>query len=121
MPVPLPLAWRLDQSTNVVVAVKKLSGWTSVYSAAAPLPASFLRQLAREARVHIYTSDPAFLHFANENFLTLAAPDRNGSCEITLPRPRTVLDAITNRQLARDTNKLSVTFRPKEVRLLYMP
>ena len=75
-PAAVPLARRQDRSTNVVVAIRKLPGWTSVYSAAAPLPAPFLRSLAREAHVHIYTSDPAFLNCASENFLMLAAGSR---------------------------------------------
>ncbi len=78
IPRATSLAVRSDDPHKIVVARRPMGAWTSIYSATAPLAASFLKQLAAEAGVHIYDPDPTHLLFANRRFLTVCANDQGG-------------------------------------------
>jgi len=67
-PAADPLAVAADQTRQVVTSRKQLPGWTSVYSAAAPLTARLLRRLAAAAKVHLYVDDPEVLVFTNRHY-----------------------------------------------------
>ena len=116
-PAAVPLAVRDDRKESVVLARKNLPACTSVYSAAAPLPAPVLRGLAAEAGVHLYTDAPDYLVFAGRNHLTVCAPKEGGACKVRLPGPRTVTDAADGAVVCRDATHFTATFRPKEVRI----
>jgi hypothetical protein len=57
----------LEGRTEVVLAMKSLPGWTSVYTLNPVLPASFLRALARHAGVHVYNDQDDTL-YASRSF-----------------------------------------------------
>jgi hypothetical protein len=119
-PEAVPLAVRADRPERVVMARKTLGGWVSVYSNAAPLPASVLRHIAAAAGVHQYTNRPDCLIFANRRCITLAASETGGPCEVTLPEKRTVVDFATGAIFARGDNRFTVNLRPKEVRVFLL-
>jgi hypothetical protein len=116
-PAATPLAVRADRKESVVLARKALPDCTSIYSAAAPLPAVLLRRLAAEAGVHLYTDLPDCLVFANRNHLTLCASAEGAACEVRLPSPRTVTDLADGAILCRDSTRFTVKLQSKEVRM----
>jgi hypothetical protein len=119
-PKAQPLAVRRGGRKSVVLARKSLLSWTSVYSAAAPLPAPFLRRLAAEAGVHLYTHSPDYLVFADNNYLCIAAPQAGGTCEVSLPEPRTIRDFPSGAILQRNSARFPLPLRPREVRVLVL-
>jgi hypothetical protein len=116
-PSATPLALTIEGAELAVVARKTHSNWTSIYSAAAPLPPAVLRPLAKNAGVHLYTESPDYLVFASNRYLTIGAPDEGGMCQVTLPSPRTVVDTAQGDVVCRDAAEFQLTMRPKEVRL----
>jgi len=116
-PDATPLAVRADRPERVVVARKQLPGWGSIYSAAAPLPAVVLRNIAAAAGVHLYTNRPDYLIFANRHCIVLAASESGGPCEVTLPEKATVVDSATETTLSSGASRFTVHLRPKEVRI----
>lgn len=80
------------------LAVKRQSGWISVYSSAPILPAPLLRNIARAAGCHIY-SDANDVVVANKNFLSIYAPG-GGTRKVLLPRKSKVTDLLENKVLA---------------------
>ena len=94
--------------------------WTSIYSAAAPLPPQVLRRLAHDAGVHLYTDRPDWLVFADRHYLLLGDPAAGGECNVSLPEARTVVDLASGALAAKGTSRFSVSHRPKEVRLFEM-
>jgi len=83
----------LEGRAEVVLAMKSLPGWTSVYTLNPVLPASFLRALARDAGVHVYSDHDDTL-YASRSFLTLAA-NLAGPRRIRLPRRSDAYDPFT--------------------------
>lgn len=78
-----------------IVAIKQMDGWTSVYSSAFELPATLMRNLARQAGVHIWVdSDDAV--YADGGYVGLHAATP-GEKTITLPADCTAVDVITGR------------------------
>ena len=85
-------------SSRVVMAIKSLSGWKSIYSVTSDIPASALREMARYAGMHIYNSQNDTL-YVNNSYVTVHA-NGAGSRTINWPRPVTLYDAMTNAPLA---------------------
>jgi len=101
---------------EVALAMKRLRAWTSLYTLNPVLPAAFLRALARQAGVHIYTDrDDTF--YASRSFLCLNA---YGAGERTLrfPRLADLFDPFTGRSLARRVTQLLHPFADKETLLI---
>ncbi|MCU0960780.1 MAG: beta-galactosidase [Pirellulaceae bacterium] len=99
-----------------IVARRTMEGWTSIYSATAPLPAALLKRVARDAGVHIYDDDPSHLLFANRHFLTVAAPNVEGSATIRLPAACRVVDLATRESVGENIREFTTPLRAKEVR-----
>ena len=91
--------------------------WTSIYSATAPLAASFLKQLAADAGVHIYDPDPTHLLFANRRFLTVCANHQGGPASIRLPHKASVIDLASGETMGHDVDEFTAELRPKEVKM----
>ncbi len=106
-----------DDVQQVILARRHLENWTSIYTAAAPLPAAFLKRIAADAGVHIYDWNASHLLFANRNYLMLGADDRGGEADIRLPVPATVVDAMSDQQVGEQVDRFRVPLRPKEVRI----
>ena len=82
-------------SGKPVVAIKQMEGWTSVYSSAFELPATLMRNIARQAGVHIWVdSDDAL--YADGGYVGLHAATA-GEKTILLPIDCTAVDVITGR------------------------
>ncbi len=111
------LGVRSDDSRQVVLARRRLEKWTSIYTAAAPLPAALLKRIAANAGVHIYNANSSHLLFANRNYLMLGTDARGGEAEIRLPAPATVVDAMSNQLVGQQVDQFRVMLRPKEVRI----
>jgi hypothetical protein len=94
-----PLAWIAGLGdTGVGLAVKQQNGWRSVYLSTPGLPAGFLRHLAEERNIPIYSVTDDVLD-AGHGFLMLHA-DRAGTKILTFPRNVEVWDALQNLRLA---------------------
>lgn len=115
-PAATPLAVTGGDAPETVVAQRDFGSWRSVYSDCAPLDARFLRLLARQAGVHLYTDDPRWLLFAGPHCLTIGADKEGGEVTIRLPRKRQLSDATTGAALGA-TRQFTVQLRPREVRL----
>ena len=98
--------------SEVVLAMKSLPGWTSVYSLNPVLPASFLRTLARRAGVHVYSDQDDTL-YASRSFLTMAA-NLAGPRRIRLPKRSDVCDPFTGQRLCRRVTEFEFEFCAKE-------
>ena len=116
-PGVVQLATRQEQSNTLVAAMRRLKDWIAVYFSAAPFPATFIRRLAQKSGVHLYTTKPDCLVFANVRYLVLAAPERNSTDFVKLPRSCSLTDASTGEEVARNAKSLQVRLRPQEVRL----
>ena len=91
------VAGRLVDSQRAGLVVKRLSGWTSVYSAAMPLPSGVVRNLARQAGVHVWMeSDDAL--YADGQYAGVHAA-RDGVKSLQLPWPCRVQDVVTGKTI----------------------
>jgi hypothetical protein len=84
------------------LVVKPLGKGRVIWSAAPLLPVAVLRNILREAGVHLYSPD-GDLVYANDSFLTICA-QTEGEREVLLPASRTVLDALTGEPVASGTS-----------------
>jgi hypothetical protein len=101
---------------EVALAMKRLKDWTSIYTLNPVLPASFLRALARQAGVHIYTDrDDTF--YASRSYICLNA-DGAGERTLRFPSAADLFDPFTRRSLARRVKEFSHHFADKETLLL---
>ena len=100
---------RWEDSRQPAVAYKTIKGCTSVYSAALQLPASVLRELARQAGVHIYT-DQGDIVMAGNSFLAIHA-STGGTKKLVLPAEYSVVDCLTGEGFGRAR---SITFDMKQ-------
>lgn len=111
------MARRSDTHREPVVAARTFAGWTSVYSAVAPLPRTVLRSLAVRASVHLYHDNPDDSVYANRHYLTLAASPRAGPRTLHLRRRATVVDVVTGKTVCAEANSFTAEFRPSETRM----
>ncbi len=107
----------LGAPEQVLIARRQMEGWTSIYTATAPLPAAALKRLAADAGVHIYDESPSHLLFANRNCVMLAANEDGGEALIRLPQRSTVNDSFTEQHIGENIDQFAVPLRPKEVRV----
>lgn len=98
------------------LVVKRMPGWTSIYSSAPILPAALLRNIARAAGVNIYDAGNDVV-YANANFLGIYSP-QGGRRTIRLPRPAKVVDLLTGRVVAGRASRIPLTFAPNQTVLL---
>jgi len=112
-----PIASTPAPPGKLVAARRRFANWTSVYTAATPLPAALLKRLGAEAGVHIYDDNPAHLVFANRHWLTVAAGADGGRAVVRLPRRCTPVDTTTGERVAEAARQFAVLLQPKEVRL----
>ncbi|MEW6357014.1 MAG: beta-galactosidase [Planctomycetota bacterium] len=91
------IAGRLVSGNQPGLVVKKKSGWTSIYSAAMPLPPSLIRNMAREAGVHAWIETDDAL-YADNQFLGIHAATE-GRKAVMLPAGVWASDALSGRRL----------------------
>ncbi|MBI4026928.1 MAG: hypothetical protein HY360_18225 [Verrucomicrobia bacterium] len=95
--------------TSPAFAVKRLADWTSVYCSVPALPPLVIRNIAREAGVHIYSDMNDFV--AANNWLLTVCASCDGPRTIHLPRKATVIDAMTDAVVARATDHFEATMK----------
>jgi hypothetical protein len=107
---------RLQGSNRAGLVVKRRDGWTGVYSAAMTLPPGLLRNLAREAGVHLWSETDEAL-YTDGRFLSLHA-SADGDKVLYLPRPCRVTDAITGQRVPTVGQRVRFHLKRAETRLL---
>jgi len=109
-------AWHGDiQTTKPAFALKKMPNWTSVYCSVPALPPAVIRNMAREAGVHVYTDNDDFMA-ANNWLLTICAAS-DGPRTIYLPSKATVVDALNGETVSRDATSFEADMRYGETRV----
>lgn len=90
-------------------AAKKMDSWTSVYCSVPVLPPAVIRNIAREAGVHIYSEADDFV--AANNWLLTVSAAASGPRTLRLPRKATLIDAMTNEIVQRDSDAVRVDMK----------
>ncbi len=98
--------WELHRGAPGLL-VKAMPGWRSVWSAAPALPAMLLREIARQAGVHLYAPAGDQV-FAMPGWLAFHA-GRDGARDITFPAPVAITDAFTGAAVAEAATTVHVT------------
>ncbi len=97
------------------LVVKRVSGWTSIYSSAPIVPAALLRNIAKTAGCNIYSNDNDVV-YASREFLGIYSP-KGGNRTFHLPQRSNVLDLLSGNVVARDATEFSVTLDPNTTML----
>ena len=101
-----PLA-AFEQAMDLgAAALREDRDWRTVYCATAPVPAAFLRAIARRAGGHQYTGGDDII-YANASYLALHT-NTAGLKVISLPHPATVRDAFTAEVIATGATQFEV-------------
>jgi hypothetical protein len=102
-----------DRKRDVAFARKPMDGWTSVYLGTAPLPVEWLRKLAAEAGVTLWSDRPDVVGGTRSTAMLVATSD--GPRTLTLPHAM----ASAEGGPARTTHALDLAFG--DVRLFHAP
>lgn len=123
-----PLFWPIDRNIEVAgrygfnrkpgLAVKRFKDWTSIFCGIPYLPASVLRNIAREAGAHIYFDEAIASLQASGDFITIHNLDRETKGTIHLPRRVNVFDAMTGELLKPAAASFDVKMQPGETLFL---
>ncbi len=88
------------------LSVKKISGWTSIYSAAPRLSPEVIRTIAGMAGIQVYATGNDPVYIGNE-YIGIHAKDA-GTRNITLPHPAKVIDCFTGKTISNKSTSFSV-------------
>ena len=110
------VAGRLVASARPGLVVKRLDGWTSVYSAAMQLPPGLLRNLARTAGVHVWLETDDALYTDGQILGLHAATE--GQKTLRLPGRFQVSNAATGEPVPSDGRTIAVSLKPAQTVLL---
>jgi hypothetical protein len=108
----------LTGSAEPGLLLKHMAEWTSVYSAAAPIPPALLRNLAKFAGVHVYLDTDDIVH-ANASFLSVTT-NSGGPRTIRLPRACDVVDTSTGMVITRGSARFDVDLPAASTRLYFL-
>jgi len=101
------------------LAIKEIGAgegaWTSIFSAAAPLPADLIREAARYAGAHVYSEENDVI-LASKYFLAVHST-RRGCRTIALPQVSRVTDPVTGSVISERTESLEIEVDPPQTRL----
>ena len=98
------LGYWQDRTNDVAFARKAMDGWTSIYVGTAPLPAEWLRAIATEAGVSLWSSRPDVVGGTRSTGMLVASSD--GMRTLTLPHPMASADGGP----AQTTHTLDLSF-----------
>ncbi|MHB8903090.1 MAG: hypothetical protein ACYC6Y_30380, partial [Thermoguttaceae bacterium] len=98
------------------LVVKKAAGWTSIYSAAMPLPPGLMRNIARSAGVHVWIETDDAL-YTDGRYAGIHAAAR-GTKTLHLPGQFDVTDAVSGKRLAAGVNEVSIPLQRAQTVLL---
>ena len=103
---------------SVAAAATSRDGNHTVYLGALRAPARLLRNILKQAGVHLY-SDSDDVILADRDFLGVAATSA-GEKRILLPDRRTVVDALTGEKVAAATTEVTLAMQMGETRLFWL-
>ena len=103
-------------SDKVVMALKDMGSWQSMYAITPTLPPQALREIARYAGVHIYNEHNDTL-YANTNFLTIHA-NGIGQRKILFPWACDIYDMVADKYLGVNTDTITYDFQNGETLIL---
>lgn len=98
------------------LVVKEMGKWTSIYCGSIAIPSSILRNIARKAKVHIYT-DTDDIVYTNKNLVGIHTTTE-GKRQIRLPGRMDVYDLFENRLIGRNIDRFDISL-PKYATALY--
>jgi hypothetical protein len=98
------------------LAIRDMGDWTSVFTAAVPVPAELIREMARHGGAHVYSEDNDVI-FASRHFLAVHSV-RPGRRTIRLPGAVPMWDAVTGRQISPATDRIELDVKGPQTRLL---
>ncbi len=93
--------------------------WASVYSAVPYLSPELLRNIAREAGVHIYRETNGVL-FADRHFVAIHTGAQPATDLLRLPLSTTIHDVLNHRTVGRDTASLQLNVPAYSTALYYL-
>ncbi len=106
------------RSDAVGLARKRHQGWTSVFSSAPCLPSNLLRELFRQAGVHIYAEEGDVI-YANRSMLAVSASS-SGTKVLTLPKAGILVDALDGTSLKTDAEgRVTLALKRHETRIFW--
>ena len=108
----------MSDSQRTGLAVMRMRGWTSLYSAAPMLPTTLLRNLALASGVHVYTQGDEVV-WANRSMLAVNV-NNGGPRTISLPRKATVTELFSGKLIDRNTDRFTVDFADKATLLFHL-
>jgi hypothetical protein len=100
------------------LVVRDMGEWTSVFTAAVPLPDVLLRALARFSGTHVYHDTDDVL-YADSCTVTVHGL-RPGPRTITLPQPATVWDLISGQRVGTNLQSLTLNVQGPFTRMFYL-
>ncbi len=101
---------------DVSCAVKKMDGWTSVYTTIPCLPAQFFRNLLKENGKHIYSEDRNVVVLANDRYVAVNSA-YGADTEIHLDSNYSVYDVYRHQSYALDTDTITADLEDNTTRL----
>jgi len=107
----------LKQFSPSGVGVREESGWRSLWSSTADMPAAGYRELARAAGVHLFNARDDVL-YACRSLICLHAQD-DGERQLRFPVEVQLRDVLTGEQLGVGIRQWTQPFRAGETRLFY--
>lgn len=114
----IPLRSYKDDEKKISMAVKKVGGWTSIYSALPGFGPDFIRACARLANCHIYneSNDAAYI---TGNFVGMHT-QTGGRKAIKLPRETSVYDIFAGKLISRKTDRIEWEAKEKTTYLFFL-
>jgi len=112
------LLGEIEPGGGPALAIRRTSGWVSVYSAAAMLPAQLLRALARAAEVHLY-SDRTDEVWACRDILAVHAGEA-GVRNISLSTPRRVSEWWSGKRIESPVDTFPWELERNETALFFL-
>jgi len=106
-----------DLTARTGSPAKNFGRWTGVYLKDHPT-AEQLRQICREAGVHIYI-DTGDVVYANKSFLCIHV-NEGGNKKVRLPRKTDVYDLINSKELARRVKEFTFTAAPCSTSVFFL-
>jgi hypothetical protein len=111
----LGLAWAKQGRMYGGLNVKQMDGWTSVFTAAVPLPAGLWRGLARHGGAHVWCDENDII-LADSCVVGIHSV-KAGARTIRLPFPSRVIDLINGETLWQQTDRIDLQIDPPQTRL----
>jgi hypothetical protein len=110
------IAGRMVDGKQPGLVVKRMDGWTSVYSGAMQLPQALMRNIARAAGVHVWIETDDALYTDGQYLGLHAATD--GPKTLTLPGRFEVVDAISGKPVPSDGQTVTLPMKKAQTVLL---